>query len=366
MPSALGSHTCCVRNRSVSFVRCDAGGVTPIEFRSDNAAPAADYVLEAIGQANIGAAPAYGGDQITAALQQRVSEVFGREARVFPVLTGTAANALGLAAMCPPWGAVICHEVGHILTSEAAATSAFGGGIHVTGLPGAGSLLDPETVSAHLEGVRWDDPHESQPRVLSVTQATELGAVYPLERIAALATVAADRGMTIHLDGARLANAIATLGVTPAAAVAEATTFTLGATKNGLLSTDAIVTFDDRVAAELGFRLKRAGQVASKMRFASAQLLAYLERDRWLDSARHANAALRRLADGVSAAGFTIDPRPQANIAFVEIPDEVSRRWADAEVLFHTIAPGRIRLVTSFATTDSEVDDALDRLRAVI
>lgn len=338
----------------------------PIEFRSDNAAPTADYVLEAIAQANSGSAMAYGGDEITATLQQRVSELFEREARVFPVLTGTAANALGLAAMCPPWGAVICHEVGHILTSEAAATAAFGGGIQVTGLPGAGSLLDPTTVAAHLDGVRWDDPHESQPTVLSVTQATELGAVYPLDRIAELVDLAAGRGLRVHLDGARLANAIATLGCSPARAVAGVTTFTLGATKNGVLSTDAIVTFDDRVADELRFRLKRAGQVASKMRFASAQLLAYLAEDRWIDSARHANAAMRRLAAGVAALGFTIEPRPEANIAFVGMPDEVWQRWAKVGVDFYDLGPGRIRLVTSFATSDADVDDALDRLRAAL
>lgn len=337
----------------------------PLEFRSDNAAPAADYILDAVREANSGTALAYGGDDLTAALQERATEVFGRPAHVFPVVTGTGANALGLAAMCPPWGAVLCHTSAHIVTSEAGAMSGFSGGAAMVCIPGDNALIEPAGVTRFLDGVRWDNPHESQPTVISVTQPTEAGTVYPLERIAALAEIARDRGLLMHLDGARLANAIATLGCTPAQAVADVQTFSLGATKNGALSTDAIVTFDERVAEQVRFRLQRAGHVPSKMRFASAQLLAYLADDRWLATAAAANRAMTRLAAGVRDLGFEIAADPQANLAFVAMPGDMADRWAAAGVLFYRMGPDIIRLVTNFATTEADVDDAIERLRTI-
>lgn len=338
--------------------------VTTLEFRSDNAAGVAPHIMDAVVEANAGSALAYGDDELTALLQDRVSEVFEREALAFPVVSGTAANALALSAMCPPWGAVLCSEHAHILVNEAAATSMFSGGAALLGLPSTAGVLAPSVLGETLEGAGWGDPHNSQPAVLSITQATELGGVYDTAEIAELARIARSRRLRTHLDGARLANALVATGATPAEMTwrAGVTTLSLGGIKNGTISADAIVTFDAEIARELKFRLKRAGHVASKMRFQSIQLLAYLDGDRWLRTAAHANRAMAVLATGLADLGYVVDPEPQANIAFVTAPAEDLDRWAGAGVLFYRMAPTTARFVTSFATTDAEVDEALARI----
>lgn len=337
-----------------------------IDLRSDNTAGAEPYVLDALADANHGPSSSYGDDEVSTRLQARVSEVFERESYVFPVVSGTAANAVGLSALCPPWGAVVCHESAHILDNEASATSMFSGGAALQGLPGAGSRLDPATVAAHLERTGWGDPHKSQPSVLSVTQATEMGAVYSLVDLGELAEAARAHGLRRHLDGARFANAVVALGAAPADLTwrVGVELLSLGATKNGTMTADAIVTFDADVAAELRFRLKRAGHVASKGRYPAAQLDAYLTDDRWLDSAARANAAMARLVAGLAELGHHPSPTAQANIAFVAVPDEVSGRWADAGLLFYVVEPGLVRFVTSWATTPDDVDTALALIRA--
>lgn len=340
---------------------------TPIDLRSDNTAGAEPYVLEALAAVNHGTAASYGDDEVTARLQRRVSEVFERPAHVFGVVSGTAANALGLSALCPPWGAVVCHESAHVAVNEAAATSMFAGGAPLLGLAGEGSRLTTDAVAACFARTGWGDPHQSQPSVLTVTQATEMGEVYEPDEIGALAELARSRGLRVHLDGARFANAVAALGCAPADLTwrAGVEVLSLGATKNGTMTADAIVTFDDDVAAQLTYRLKRAGHVASKGRFVAAQLDAYLAEDRWLASARRANAAMARLLAGLAELGHHPQPAARANIAFLPVPDDVAARWADAGLLFYGIEPGVVRLVTSWATTDADVDEALARVRAV-
>jgi len=340
--------------------------VRPIDLRSDNTAGAEGYVLEALAAANTGTAASYGDDEVTARLSRRVSETFEREAFVFPVVSGTAANAVGISALCPPWGAVVCHEGAHILVNEAMATSMFTGGAALLGLAGEGSRLTTAALAACFDRTGWGDPHQSQPAVLSVTQATEMGEVYQPEEIAALADMARSRGLRVHLDGARIGNALAVLGCAPADLTwrAGVEVLSLGATKNGTMTADAIVTFDRAVADELRFRLKRAGHVASKGRFPSVQLDAYLEQGRWLDSASRANAAMARLVTGLGELGHQPVVPAQANLAFVEVPDEVSARWAEAGILFYGISPGVVRFVTSWATTSTDVDAALDRMRS--
>lgn len=341
--------------------------VTQLEFRSDNAAGVAPHILDAVVDANEGSALAYGDDELTALLQERVSEVFEREAFAFPVVSGTAANAIALSAMCPPWGAVLCSDQAHILVNEAAATSMFSAGAALVGLPSAAGELAPAVLAEALETAGWDDPHNSQPAVLSITQATELGGVYDVAQVAELAQVAASRGLRTHLDGARLANALAATDATPAEMTwrAGVTTLSLGGIKNGTISADAIVTFDAGIARELRFRLKRAGHVASKMRFQSAQLLAYLAEDRWVQTAAHANRAMAALAAGLAGLGYVVAPEPRANIAFVTAPADVLDRWQGAGLLFYRMGPTTARLVTSLATTEAEVDDALARIAAV-
>ena len=338
-----------------------------VELRSDNAAGVAPEILAAVAGANTGSAPAYGGDDVTARLHELVSEVFEREARVFPVVSGTAANALALSAMTPPWGAVLCHEEAHILTNEGGATSMYSGGAVLQGLPGTGSTLAPATVAEALRSAGWGDPHNSQPAALSLTCPTEYGAVYTPGEVASLAAVAREHGLRVHLDGARLANALAHLGCTPAELTWKAgvEVVSLGATKNGALSTDAIVSFDQGINEQLVYRTKRAGHVASKMRFQSVQLEAYLTDGLWLRLAAHANDRMAELSAGLMELALGARVEPQANLVFVDLPDG----WADAleaaGVAFYRMAGPTVRFVTSFATTADDVAGVLGVLRGL-
>ena len=339
-----------------------------IELRSDNTAGVDPAILAAVAAADDGPAPAYGDDRWTAALHARVAEVFERpDVAVFPVVSGTAANALGLSALCPPWGSVLCHDSAHILRSECGATSLLSGGAVLRGLPGPGSKLDAAGLETALHATAWGDPHQSQPSVLSLTSPTDLGAVYRPDEVAALATVAHRHGLRVHLDGARIANALVTLGCSPADLTwrAGVDVLSLGATKNGALSTDAIVCFDPAAAAELLYRTKRSGHVASKMRFQSAQLDAYLTDGRWLTLAATANAAMTRLAEGLTGLGVAFVVPPEANMAFVRLDDDEIDRAEAAGIDFYRMGPGVIRLVTSFRTTPDDVDEALARIAAI-
>jgi len=340
---------------------------TPIELRSDNAAGVAPEILAAVAAANAGSALAYGADEWTARLQHRVREVFEHaDATAFPVVSGTAANALGLTALCPPWGSVLCHQSAHILNSECGATSMFGGGAVMRGLPGDGHLVSTEALAHAFATTRWGDNHHSQPAVLSLTSPTDYGTVYGPDHIAGLGELARSRGLRLHLDGARIANAIAALGCTPAELTwrAGVDVLSLGATKNGALSTDAIVSFDPAASEQLVYRLKRAGHVASKMRFQSVQLDAYLTDGLWLRLAARANASMARLAEGLGRLGVELVDPPAANMAFVRLDDVVQARLADDGLLFYGMGAGLARFVTSFQTTDHEVDEALRRIAA--
>ncbi len=337
-------------------------GVTTIELRSDNAAGVVPEILAAMADANEGSALAYGDDERTATLEMLVREVFEHPtARVFPVTSGTAANSLALSALCPPWGAVVCHESAHILNSECGATSLLGGGATLRGVPGAHSKLGPDELRSWLDQVRWGDPHHSQPAALSLTQPTDAGTVYSLAEVEALAEIAAERSMRVHLDGARIANALAALDCSPADLTwrAGVDVLSLGATKNGALSAEAIVVFDDSAADELVYRTKRSGHVTSKMRFQSAQLIAYLTDGLWLRTAAHANDRMRDLAHGLAELGIETVERPDVNMLFARVDATTADRLETAGLLFYRIAPGVIRLVTSWQTTTDDVDEAL-------
>lgn len=340
-----------------------------MEFRSDNAAPVAPKVLERIVATNEGTALAYGGDRSTADLEADVREVFEHaSARVFPVTSGTAGNALVLSAMTPPWGAVMCHDEAHILVNEAGATSLLASGALMIGLTGDDFQIGPDALNDALHNARWNDPHASQPSVLSVTQATEHGTVYTPTRIAELTGIAKANGLRSHLDGARLANAIVSTGCSPADMTWRAgiDAFTLGATKNGAMSAEAIVTFDDSIADELVFRTKRSGHVTSKMRFQSAQLSAYLADGYWLELAENANARMRQLADGLADLGCKFINRVDANILFADVEPSAIDAIEAAGVKFYRMQGSTIRLVTSWATTADEVDAALAAFRAAV
>ncbi len=342
----------------------------PIELRSDNAAGIAPQILSAVIEANNGSARSYGADPWSERLRARVAEVFERpDVTVFPVASGTAANALSLSALCPPWGSVLCHESAHIFVNEAGATSMFAAGAVMRGLAGAAHRLSPAAVEAALAATNWGDTHQSQPSVLSLTQLTDGGTLYSVAQVEALTAAARQRGMRVHMDGARIANAIAALGCTPAELTwrAGVDVLSLGAIKNGGLSADAIVCFDPSLATELAFRLKRAGHVASKMRFQAIQLDAYLTDGLWLALAALANAAMARLAAGLVALGVELLTEVPANMAYMRFGAGVADRLDASGLLFYRTGGDRVvRLVTSFQTSQAEVDEALKRIAAAI
>jgi threonine aldolase len=335
-----------------------------IELRSDNSVGVAPEILAAIADADVGGAMAYGDDPWTERLQERVAEVFEHEAVVFPVVSGTAANSLGLSALCPPWGAVLCHETAHIFCSEGGATSLFTSAV-MRGLPGDEQCrLTPAAVRAALDATWWGDPHHSQPAVLSFTQPTDRGTVYPLDQLHQVVAVAKERGLRVHMDGARIANALVALGCSPAELTwrSGVDVLSLGATKNGALSTDAIVCFDPALREELTYRLKRAGHVASKMRFQSVQLDRYLTDGLWLRLARTANEAMTRLTAGLAELGVAALHQPAANIGFFRVEPHLIDAWEAAGIDFYRMGGDTVRFVTSFRSTPEEIDDALRRM----
>lgn len=339
-----------------------------IELRSDNAAGVAAEIFEAIVEANRGSALAYGGDEWTARLTERVRAVFEHsEASVFPVGSGTAANSLALSAMTPPWGAVLCHETAHIVQNEGGATSMFSGGAVMRGLGGPDFKIDPAALEGELEQFGWGDPHHSQPSVLSLTVPSDFGTVSTPDEVAVLAEVASRWNLRCHIDGARFANAVAALGCSPADLTwrAGVDMLSFGAIKNGGASCDAIVCFDPDLSEALMYRTKRAGHVASKMRYQSAQLIRYLSDDLWLDLARASNAAMTRIARGLETFGYELVNRPDVNIVFVRADETRIRAMEEAGLVFYRIGPGLIRFVTSFETSMADADVVLERIEGL-
>ncbi|MEA2903884.1 MAG: threonine aldolase [Alphaproteobacteria bacterium] len=342
-----------------------------MNFASDNAAGVAPEILAAIAAANEGSALAYGNDAWTTRVEARFAELFEHAVAVFLVPTGTAANALALAHLTPPWGAVLCHAESHIATDECGAPEFFGGGIKLIGLAGAGCKLSAATLERALAERQWGGPHHVSPAVLSLSQATEAGTVYRPHEIRRLADVAHARGLAVHVDGARLANALVRMNASPAEATWKAgvDALSFGATKGGALAAEAVLFFDPARGAGMQDRRKRGGALLSKHRFIAAQMEAYLAGDLWLRLARHANAMADRLAAGLAAAGFAPLWPVEANEVFVALPDGVRERLEAAGASFYawttqsppdgiTLAAntGLVRLVTSFATTAPEVE----------
>jgi threonine aldolase len=344
-------------------------GVTVIELRSDNAAGVAPEILAAIAAANVGSDLGYGGDALTARLHDAVREVFEHPtARVFPVTSGTAANSLSISALTPPWGAGLCPPTPHINPAEGGSTSLLGAGAVMQGVDGAHALIDPDRLRERLEATRWGDPHESQPSVLSFTVPSDDGTLYQPAQIAELVEIVRPNGLRVHMDGARLANALAALGCSPADLTWRAgdDVLSLGAIKNGALGADAIVAFDEAAADELVYRTKRSGHVTSKMRFQSAQLTAYLTDGLWLRLATHANARMSELVaelESLSDVGVRLLERVDVNMAFVELPAAAADRLPDAGIDCYRMTDTSVRLVTSWQTTAEDVAGAADGFR---
>jgi threonine aldolase len=347
-----------------------------MNFASDNAAGIAPQVLAAIAQANQGAALAYGRDPWTERAERRLADLFECEVAVFLVPTGTAANALALAHLVPPWGAVLCHEDAHIATDECGAPEFFGGGIKLVGLAGDGGKIAPATLQHALDGRSWGGPHHVSPAALSLSQATEAGTIYRPHEIRELANIAHARGLAVHIDGARFGNALARMNASAAQTtwMAGVDVLSFGATKGGALAAEAVVFFDPGRAAGMSERRKRGGHLISKHRFVAAQLEAYLADDLWLELARHANAKADRLAAGLAAAGLVPLWPVEANEIFVALPPQVDARLKAAGATYYrwTVNDGSgsahdgtlVRLVTSFATTVDETERFLAIVRA--
>jgi threonine aldolase len=337
-----------------------------IDFRSDNTGRAAPELLDALIGANHGTALGYGADDWTAVLQQRFSDLFETRVRVFPVATGTAANALGLAATSPPWGLVYCSEAAHINTAEANAAGFFGGGLKLVAVAGEYGRINPEKLAETLAAIQPGQLHRGQPAAVSLTQASDLGTVYSLAETGAIAAAAKARGLRVHMDGARFANALARLGCSPAEATwrAGVDIMSFGATKNGGALCDAIVVFAPDLADGLAAHLRRAGQVWSKMRFASAQLLAYVENGLWLEMARASNAIAARIADGVAGipAARLLAP-VEVNEIFIELPAEAMDALEAEGFGFYRRSRTLARFVCRFDASEAEAEALVAALR---
>ena len=337
-----------------------------IDYRSDNTGRAAPEILEALVRANSGTALGYGADEWTARLQDRFSELFETRVRVFPVATGTAANALSLAATSPSWGLVYCSEAAHINTSEANAAGFFGGGLKLVPVAGKDGRIAAEAFSETLAGLPPGALHRGQPAAVSLTQATDLGAVYKIDEIRSLAEIAKARGLRVHMDGARFANALARLQCSPAEMSwrAGVDLLSFGATKNGGALCDAIVAFAPELADGLSVQLRRAGQVWSKMRFASAQLMAYVADGLWLRLAEASNAAASRIAAGIAGLpGMRLVASVEANELFLEVPSGVMDALEADGFQFYRRSPTLARFVCRFDVTEAEADALVATLR---
>lgn len=326
-------------------------------FASDNYSPAHPDVLAALAAASAGHEISYGEDPWTARLQDAVRARFGPDATAYPVLTGTGANVVALMATLPRWGAVVASEHAHLNTDENGAPERVGG-VKVLTVPAPDGKLTPAAVE-HFAG-DLGDPHRAQPLVVSLTQSTELGTLYTADEIRAVADAAHARGMRVHLDGSRLANAAAALGVPLRALTTDAgvDVLSFGGTKNGLALGEAVVVLDPSAVDGVEFVRKSTMQLASKMRYVSAQFVALLEDDLWRRNALHANAMAQRLAAALDgASGVTVSHPVQANAVFAVL----DRAHIDALQSRHTFyvwdeAADQVRWMTAWSTTEADVD----------
>ncbi|MFQ5533570.1 MAG: threonine aldolase family protein [Sphingomonadales bacterium] len=338
-----------------------------MNFQSDNASGVSPEILDALARVNDGFAASYGADQTTSGLTALFSNFFEREVTVFPVVTGTAANALSLAMLTPPHGSVLCHRLSHISEHECGAPEFYTGGGRLILLDGPGAKIEPSTVDRAIARIWRGSEHMMQPAALSLTQTTELGTVYRIDELETLCETARRHDLSVHLDGARLANAMVHLGCSPAETTWKAgiDVLSFGATKNGAMAAEAVVFFDPERAADFLYRRKRGGHLISKMRFLSVQLEAYLTDDLWRRNAEHANGLASRLGDGLAALpGVSLQSPVEANIVFVWMPGRLAEALAAEGYLFHVMdeADGKsmVRLVTAFSSDAGDVDRFLE------
>ena len=336
------------------------------EFESDNTAAICPEAWASLAEANAGGAASYGEDEWTRRVVERVREVFETDCEVFLVFNGTAANSLALAQMCRPHHSVICHEQAHIQTDECGAPEFFSGGAKLLPVPGANGKLDLANVEATLR--RQSGVHSPKPRVISLTQSTELGTVYRIDEVQEIADFARERSLLLHMDGARFANAVAALACAPKAITWEIGVDSLcfGGTKNGTAAGELVVFFKEELAREFEYRVKQGGQLASKMRFLAAPWVGLLEKGAWLKNAERANQHAKMLAERLTEILGQEPAFPcEANALFFHLPEKLvaalqSRGWR----FYKFIEPDVYRLMCSWSVTEGAIDELVRDVKA--
>ena len=333
-----------------------------VKFASDNVAGACPEVLDAIVKANDGIAAPYGNDEWSTNLQNKFSEIFEKDVIVFPTASGTASNALALSALTPVFGNIYCHRLSHINTDECGAPEFYTGGAKLVTLKGVNGKITPEELSDNIGGVGI--VHHTQPSVVSITQLSETGEVYQLDEISTIAETAHKHNLKMHMDGARFANALVSLGVTPAEMTWKSgiDVLSFGATKNGCIAAEAIIFFKPELVGNLPFLLKRSGHLLSKMRFVSAQLDAYISNEVWLRNAKHANKMGKKLSEGLSLnPNIELTYPTQANEVFAKFPRSIIEHLnSEGYKMNEDELDGKaVRLVAAWNTENSDVDRLL-------
>jgi threonine aldolase len=332
------------------------------QFASDNTAGVCPEAWEAMTRANVGSEPSYGADAWTQRAADLLRQLFEKDdAEVFFVFNGTAANSLALASCCQSYHSVICHEHAHIVEDECGAPEFFSNGTKLLGAPGAHGKLAPAEIE--VLALKRTDIHYPKPRVISLTQSTEMGAVYTLEELAAIRDIARRHDLAVQMDGARFANAVASLGCAPRECTWQAGVDVLcfGGTKLGMAFGEAVIFFNRDLAREFDYRCKQAGQLASKMRFLAASWVGVLESGAWLRHARHANACARLLASRFEKeAGLPAAHPVDANAAFIPMPPPLYRALKQRGwVIYNFIGGNAVRLMCSWRTTEADIDALL-------
>lgn len=339
------------------------------EFESDNTAAICPEAWAALAEANAHGAASYGDDQWTRRVSERVREIFETDCESFLVFNGTAANSLALAQLCRSFHGVICHEQSHIETDECGAPEFFSGGAKLLPVPGANGKLDLLEVEAAIQRQRQRGVHGPKPRVISITQATELGTVYRGDEIERIAKFAHEHSLFLHMDGARFANAVAALGCAPKAITWQAGVDSLcfGGTKNGTAAGELVIFFQKELAHEFEYRAKQAGQLASKMRFLAAPWAGLLDNDVWLENARRANQRAKTLAEKLSAAVGLEPAFPcEASALFLRMSEQLVAQLHDRGWHFYKfVEPDVYRLMCSWSVTEKDIDNFVQDVKSI-
>ena len=336
-----------------------------VKFASDNVTGACPEVLEAVIKANDGIVPPYGNDEISGVLQEKFSKIFEKDVIVYPTASGTASNALALSAISPSFGNIYCHKFSHINVDECGAPEFYTGGAKLVNLDGNNGKIIAEELDNNISGKGV--VHHTQPSSVSITQLCETGVTYNLDEIKKISEIAHKHDLNIHMDGARFANALVSLDVSPAEMTWKSgiDILSFGATKNGCMAAEAIIIFDKDLVGNLPFLLKRSGHLLSKMRFVSAQLDGYISNDVWLKNAKHANNMAKKLSDGlVSTNQIKLEYPTEANEVFVRLPKKMVEHLNSEEYMMSQgeLDGKVVRLVTAWNTKNEEVNEFLNTI----